>query len=185
MDNSAIFWDKNYDQDRVKRILSDEKDPKFIALAATLFSRFNEPNEVFRSYINKIAFCNNWRKIKKEMRKNKWSDARIVFWDEVYKVALQDVDKKALNISRKRETDIDPDIKEIGDKIRIARKKRGWTQAELAGRSKLSQQTISFVEKGYTNISVKTLKRITDTLGLRFVVDVPEQNNSSIQTYSV
>jgi len=184
MDNNAIFWDKNFNQDKVRRILNDEKGPKFIGVAATLLSRCNKPKEVFASYLNKAAFCNNWRRIKKQMRKNKWSDARIIFWDEVYKVTLQDIDKKTLKTSKKRDIVIDPEMKAIGDKIRGFRKKLGWIQAELAKRSKLSQQTISFVEKGYTNVSVKTLKRITDTLGLRFVIEFPESNTASNQTYS-
>lgn len=184
MENNAIFWDKNFNQDEVRKILKDEESPKFVEVAATLLSRFNKPKEVFASYLNKIAFCNNWRKIKKQMRKNKWSDARIIFWDEVYKVTLQDIDKKTLKAARKRDVDIDPEMKEIGEKIRYARNKHGWIQAELAKRSKLSQQTISFVEKGYTNVSVKTLKRITDTLGLRFIIEFPDKNATSIQTYS-
>lgn len=184
MDNNAVFWDKNFNQDEVKKILNDDEDPRFIEIAATLLSRSNEPTEVFTSYINKVVFCNNWRKIKKQMRKNKWNDARIIFWDEVYKVAIQDIDKKELKRSKKRDIDSDPEMKDIGDKVRNARKKLGWTQAELAKRSKLSQQTISFVEKGYTNFSVKTLKRITDIIGLRFVVAFPEQDTTSSQTYS-
>jgi HTH-type transcriptional regulator/antitoxin HipB len=183
MENNAAFWDKNYSQDEVKKILNDEGNPKFIEVAATLLSRFNKPGEVFESYLDKVMFCNNWRKIKKQMRKNKWSDARIIFWDEVYKVALQDIDKNELRRSKKRDIDTDPEMKGIGDVIRAARKKRGWIQAELAKRSKLSQQTISFVEKGYTNISVKTLKKIIDTLGLRFAIEYPQQSITS-QTYS-
>jgi len=184
MGNNAIFWDKNFNRNKVRQILGNEENPKFVEVAATLLSRFNSPKEVFASYLDKAAFCNNWRKIKKQMRKSKWSDARIIFWDEVYKVTLQGIDKKMLKISKKRDIDVDPEMKAIGDRIRNARKKLGWIQAELAKRSRLSQQTISFVEKGYTNVSVKTLKRITDTLGLRFIIEFPENYTASNQTYS-
>ena len=118
------------------------------------------------------------------MRKNKWSDARIIFWDEVYKVALLDIDKAELKIVNKREIDVDPDIKQIGDEIRKARKNKGWTQAKLADMANFSQQTISFVESGCTNISVKTLKRIADVVGLRIKIEYPGKSGYSGQTYS-
>ena len=96
MDNNAVFWDKHFTRDEVKKILNDGENPKFVGVAAILLSRLNKPGEVFASYLSKITFCNNWRKIKRQMRKNKWNDARIIFWDEVYKVTLQDIDKKIL-----------------------------------------------------------------------------------------
>lgn len=183
MDN-AIFWDKNFKQNEVKKILSDETNPKFVEIAALLLSRTNKPNIIFSKYLNKIAFCNNWRRIKIQMRKNKWNEARIIFWDEVYKVILQDVDKAMLKTSKRRYIHVDSQIKQIGDEIRKARKKKRWTQVELAKMSNLSQQTISFVEKGYTNISVRTLKKITDMVGLRIMIEHPEKSSSSMQTYS-
>jgi len=185
MDNSEVFWDKNFNQDQVKKILNDETNPKFVEIAALFLSRNNKPSIVFSKYLDKVLFCNNWRKIKKQMRKNKWSDSRIVFWDEVYKVTLQGIDKEVLRPSKKRDIDIDPEIKIIGDEIRKARKNKGWTQIELAKMAKLSQQTISFVEKGYTNISVKTLKRIADAVGLRIKIEHIEKSTSSSQTFSM
>jgi transcriptional regulator with XRE-family HTH domain len=61
-------------------------------------------------------------------------------------------------------------MKKLGDDIREARKSMGWNQTELAKKAKLSQQTISFAEKGYLNISVRTLKSVTDALGLRILI---------------
>lgn len=183
MDN-AIFWDKNFKQDEVKKILSDETNPKFVEIAALLLSRTNKPNIIFSKYLNKAEFCNNWRRIKRQMRKNKWNEARIIFWDEVYKVILQDIDKTVLKASKKRDIHVDSQIKQIGDEIRKARKNKGWTQTELARMSNLSQQTISFAEKGYTNISVRTLKKITDMVDLRITIEHPEKSTSSAQTYS-
>ena len=34
------------------------------------------------------------------MRKDSWNDTRIIFWDEVYDVLSQDVDKKQLKEKR-------------------------------------------------------------------------------------
>jgi len=184
MDNNAIFWDKNFKPDEVKTILRNEANPKFVEAAALLLSRTNEPKIIFSKYLDKVLFCNNWRRIKRQMRKNKWNEVRIIFWDEVYKVVLKDIDKTALKVSKKRYINVDPDIKQIGDEIRKARKSKGWTQVELAKMANFSQQTISFVEKGYTNISVKTLKRIADMVGLRITIERSEKSTSSNQTYS-
>jgi len=166
MGATEIFWDKKFGREEAKRVLKDESDPRFVEFAALLLSRTNQPKSVFKEYLNKAAFCNNWRRIKLRMRKDKWSDSRIMFWDEVYRVVRQTIDKGALKTALERNLDIDPDIKKLCGQIRETRKQKGLTQAELAKESSLSQQTISFVEQGYVNISLRTLKKITDTLGL-------------------
>jgi len=78
------------------RILKDDSDPRFTEYASLVLSRVGKPKEVFISYLDKMLFLKNWRRIKRKMRKDRWNDARIVFWDEAYSVLSQDVDKKLL-----------------------------------------------------------------------------------------
>lgn len=167
MENNPIFWDRKIGQKEARRILADEANPRFTEIAALLLSRTNQPKTVFAGYLDKVKFCRNWRRIKRQMRLNKWNDQRIIFWDEVYRVVLQDVDKNQLKSINKREVSVDTELKEIFDGIREIRRSRGLTQVDLAEKTGLSQQTISFVEQGYINISLKTLKKIADALGLR------------------
>lgn len=54
-----------------------------------------------------------------------------------------------------------------GQKIKLARKRRGWTQKELGRRGGLSQQAISHMERGDGSmLSVATWKRVSMVLGL-------------------
>jgi len=52
----------------------------------------------------------------------------------------------------------------LGKKIREIRKKRGMTQEELAWKSSVSLNFIGQIERGQKQPSMKTLKRISDTL---------------------
>lgn len=162
-----IFWDKKISKDKLKQVLKDEQNPRFLKLAALLLSRTNLPKKVFRDYLDKTLFCKNWQKIKLVMRKNKWKDERIIFWDEIYKVLRKKIN---IEVSHKKRESISSEIKVIGELIRRTRKSKGLTQIELSKESGLSQQLISYIENGYLNISFETLTKIMKVLGLEVIV---------------
>ncbi len=54
----------------------------------------------------------------------------------------------------------------IAVEIKDARKRMGLTQAVLAKRSGISRVALNSIEKGTTNMSVETLVRLLDVLGL-------------------
>ncbi|MBI5144312.1 MAG: helix-turn-helix transcriptional regulator [Candidatus Omnitrophica bacterium] len=166
METYDIFWDRKIDQKKIARILKNQSDPQFIETAALMLSRTNKPREVFERYLDKIIFCRNWHRIKRRMRLNKWADTKIIFWDEVYKVLSKKIGRPAVPHAQARALHIDPEMKVLADSAREARKEQGFTQAELGKKAKISQQTISFFEKGYINISLKNLKKIADALGM-------------------
>ncbi|KAB7730477.1 helix-turn-helix domain-containing protein [Rudanella paleaurantiibacter] len=55
-------------------------------------------------------------------------------------------------------------IEEVGQIIREARKKQGFTQKELGERLGLQQTTINRYEKGGQNFTIDTLQRIATAL---------------------
>lgn len=169
--DNAILWDKNINEKRFKEALADEKHPRFLEYASLLLSRENQPKEVFGNYLDKVSFCRNWRGIKRRMRQNRWNDARILFWDEVYDAVRKKLGNAISREDKKRFVETDPEIKELCLKLRQARKKAGMTQHELARKAGLSQQSVSFIEKGYVNISLKTLKKVSAALGFRLSLD--------------
>jgi transcriptional regulator with XRE-family HTH domain len=67
---------------------------------------------------------------------------------------------------------------DYSEKIRSEREKRGWTQAELAGKAKLSVRTVQRLEKG-TPPSSETLRLIAETLG----IDVSELTQNVRRTH--
>lgn len=54
----------------------------------------------------------------------------------------------------------------FGDIIREARKKRGWSQAELGNKSGLSRPTIARVEAD-NDVTTATIAKVAHALGLR------------------
>ena len=165
-----MFWDRKITKEEAKKVLRDESHPRFIEYAALFLSRTNEPKIVFNEYIDKKAFCRQWRKIKIKMRTNKWNDNKIMFWDEVCRVVSRHFDKDELRVAKEKRAPVNPEISQIGQKIRNARKAKGWTQEELSKKSGFSQQTISLVESGYINVSFLTLKKIVAVLGLKILI---------------
>ena len=170
-DNTTIFWDKKVDTEKAKNILRDELNPRFIEFASLLLSRTNKPKNVFSKYLNKELFINNWPKIKRRMRENRWNDRRIIFWDEIYRAVKKGDNIRRLREPKERPLDFDPEIKNICDQIKDYRRKSGLTQSGLAKKAGLSQQSISFVEQGYINLSIRTLKKIVDALNLKLVLE--------------
>ncbi len=55
----------------------------------------------------------------------------------------------------------------FGDVIREARKKQGWSQAELGEKSGLSRPTIARIE-GNNDVTTATIAKIAQALGLTF-----------------
>ena len=64
--------------------------------------------------------------------------------------------------------DIYQDIRDLVIKMR---KDNHITQKDLAKRCRLTQANISKLEKGSTKPTIDTLKKISDALGMRLVID--------------
>jgi len=168
-----LFWDRKISLDQVKDILKSPEHPQFVEYAALLLSRTNEIRKVFSEFLNKETFCINWRIIKARMRKNKWSDERIILWDGVYDVLSKDLDIKE---SRKETIHRHYETYRVGKIIKEARDKKDWSQKELAHRAHVSQQLISFMERGSLNFSFETLMKVASALDLQFSIKTKEPN---------
>jgi transcriptional regulator with XRE-family HTH domain len=55
-------------------------------------------------------------------------------------------------------------LKRFGDNVRTARKARGWTQEELAHRTKLAVPQVSRIERGVREIRLGTLVKLLKAL---------------------
>lgn len=54
----------------------------------------------------------------------------------------------------------------IGERIKVARKKKGWTQVKLAKESGIIETTIRKYELGIQNPKVDNLQKLADALGV-------------------
>ena len=147
------------------KILASPGHERFFEIAALLLSRTNNLKLVFSGYFEKKIFCRYWRQIKARMRKNKWADERIDFWDQVHKTLYGQMGKQIAR-EKKREAFRPSYLKQFADVLHRERKKRRMTQKELARKAGLSRQTISYVESGRHDFSIMTLKKISGVLNL-------------------
>ena len=105
------------------------------------------------------------------MRIDKWTSPNINFWDQVYNVFVEEKEIKEFQETRivqERKIFKKPELGNLSDIIKKTRKEQGWTQKELAEHVELSQQTISLMESGKFNFSVKSLMKILSALQLKF-----------------
>ncbi len=166
-----LFYDRKLSFEEIKDILRDGSHKKFISFAALLLGRTTDIKGVFSTYLDKITFCKNWRKIKRKMRKDKWTSPNINFWDEVYNVFIEEREireAKETRIVQERKILRKPELGNLSDIIKKTRKEQGWTQKDLAENVGLSQQTISLMESGKFNFSFKSLMKILSALKLKF-----------------
>ena len=162
-----IFWDRKTTKQEALNILKNAADPRFAEYASLVLSRVGKPKDVFGTYLSKISFLKNWRKIKRRMRKDSWNDKRIIFWDEVYDVLSQGIDRKQF---KEKRSAVSEEARNIGAIIKGARQKKQLSQKELAQASGMSQQLVSFLENGYFNVSLSTIKKVLDVLELEFSI---------------
>ena len=60
-------------------------------------------------------------------------------------------------------------LRRLGEYLRSVREKRGWSQEDLGYECGLHRTYIGAVERGEYNITMLSLRKITDTLGIALV----------------
>ncbi len=163
------LWDSRLGENKVRKILKDEDHPKFEIYAEKLFSRVSDPKIAF-SIIDKVTFCKKWSNIKKRMRKDRWLEDRVVFWQTIYERVHERLKERGIKIRAPQEVKIPLERIKLAQQIRDIRIKSGYTQKDIAKKLGVIQQYISKIECGRENVSVDTLKRIADVFDKRLVV---------------
>ena len=111
------LWNVKIDEAEAKRILRDSEHEKFLYYATILLSRSNEPKQVWK-FLPKDSFCRHWNQIKRQMRKDRWNDKRIMFWNQVYLFLVRDFRKKGIVFSlKKEEGKVNPEQRKMGLEI--------------------------------------------------------------------
>ena len=162
-------------EDKAKRILSNDKHPEFTRTASLLLSRNNEPSRVFGDYLSHELFYMNWNAIKKAMRRNKWDDQRIIFWQAVYEKLAREYKSRGVavrNVAAHKPAD--PVCARIGARLVEERKNKDLTQSALAKKIGISQQMLSRIETGRANLSMSTIQKIADKLGYKVEVELKQ-----------
>ena len=175
--NADWLWDRKISLKEIKRILKDDQHDRFVEISALLFSRKNTPREVFGDYIGMERFVKNWPRIKKQMRRNNWNDPRIIYWHAVYKRLTKSYKEKGIPVRAPGVPDNNDELcTRVGNRIKALREKNNLTQKALAERLGISQQIVSRVERGKTNISLLTLKKIANVFNRKVVIELEQQH---------
>ena len=162
------LWDTRLTDTRVKKILKDERNPRFYIYAEKLFSRISDPQLAF-SYIPKEVFYRNWPVIKQRIDKDAWSKGRVGLWQNIYdRISAQLKAKDAHLVA----AGISPERISVAQQIRGIRVQLGYTQREMAKRLGVIQQFVSKLETGRENLTVDTLKRIADVFEKKLIIQL-------------
>lgn len=167
---SNWLWDRKISEAGAKKIMKDTGSKEFVPLAALLLSRNNYPKDVFSRYLDPLIFCKHWAAIKRRMRRDKWSEPRIVFWQAIYENLSDKYRKKGIIFRLEM-----PQVKEplcyiTGKQISNIRREQGLSQKEMAKKMGISQQLISRIEKGRENVSVSTLANMARALNKKIKI---------------
>lgn len=163
------LWDSRLGETEARKILKDEKHPKFDIYAEKLFSRVSDPKIVF-NIVDKVTFCKKWPGIKKRMKRDRWLENRVVFWQTIYERVHERLKIMGIKLREPQEVEIPPERMKLAQEIRNIRMKLGYTQKDMARKLGVIQQYISKIESGHENVSVDTLKRIANAFGKDLVI---------------
>jgi y4mF family transcriptional regulator len=70
--------------------------------------------------------------------------------------------------------------KQVGNRVRTARESLGWTQADLARRAGVSQNTVGSIENGKHQAQPQKLRLVLDALGLSPMGDATWLNTEGV-----
>jgi len=164
------LWDRKTTDAKARKILRNPGSREFITYAALLLSRIGRPKEALKNYIDPLVLCKHWASIKREMRRDNWNDARIVYWQVVYEYLLEKYRREGIVFRKEALPAKNPLCKETGSKLSEIRREQGLSQKEMAKKMGISQQLISRIEKGRENISVSTLANMAHALNRKIKI---------------
>ena len=167
--NKNWLWDTSLNEKEVRKILTDENDPRFVTYAEKLLSRSNNAKEVF-SLIEKKSFCRKWYVVKKRLAKDKWTKNKVVYWQVIYDNVKDQLKNKGFKIRKELKRTIPAVRKDLAEQIRKIRISFGYTQKDVAKQLGVAQQYISKIESGKENISIGKLVGLASLYNKKIVV---------------
>ena len=133
------LWDRKISNSQARKILKHPEHKDFFLLAALYLARNNEPGKALKEYISPLILCKHWMAIKKRMRKDKWSQPRIVFWQAIYDKLMEKYRNKGISFRKAAPFPKNPLCERIGTEIRAIRHAQNISQKQFAKRLGVSQ----------------------------------------------
>lgn len=165
------LWDSRLSERAVKKILGDDRNPKFDIYAEKLLARIAEPGVVFR-LIDEVVFCKRWPELKRRMKRDRWLKERVVFWQTMYERIRERLRERGVKLREPGIVRVPLERRRLAQELRGARVKLGYTQRDVAERLGVIQQYVSRIESGRENVTVDTLRRIANVFGKSVVISL-------------
>ena len=157
---ARYFWSLNARaQKETGRALRDPQHRKFLAQTITLLSLCDNPREAFRA-IPKGIFIDHWPVIKRKWQRSGHAQSFLHWWDSIHQTLVSA--QGAIAFSGQSAY-----LKRIGEQVKFARLGKEWSQIDLSRRANVKQRLISEVESGKANITLGTLLKIANVLGIK------------------
>ncbi|MCK5242042.1 helix-turn-helix transcriptional regulator [bacterium] len=165
MNVKPYFWDLSEAAlAETEKILRNPAHPKFVRRMVTLLSRCDKSKEIF-GLINQKQFVEVWPIIRKEWNRIGQAMDFRDWWETVYEQVgkIRGADKPIKGVPP-------PEFQTLGKIIQGARRKKGWTQKDLAQQAKMRQPDISAIEKGKKNITQEVRMKLFRVLEVEDVI---------------
>lgn len=154
---AKYFWSLNEKAlKETPKILKDPDHPQYLSRVFILLSRCDRPKELF-SLMGRQQFIETWPQVRRYWLKSGQAKDFRVWWETIY--------EELVGRTKKKTGELPAEMGKIGETIKKERGKKGWSQADLAKRTGISQPEISRIEKG-KDITVLTLVRLCNVLGI-------------------
>lgn len=161
------YWDLGMPFEKIRKILTDERNPKFPRVAARLLARVDDPEQVF-SLIKPLAFCRRFYAIQQEVNKDEWTKEKGAFWRATYERYSREFQRSGVRLRQRQAREPDPFIDELAGKLRESREALNFSQGQVAEMLGCSQQFVSGIEQGREKITIDYLRRFASKTGCDF-----------------
>ncbi len=163
MNISKYFWDISEKAlKETAKILKNPKHQRFPVKMVIFLSRCDKPKELF-SLIPKHAFVEAWPAIRTQwIKQARQSDFRD-WWETIYEQLAEGHEWT----HRKSASAMPVFFRKFGALIKEMRIRKGLSQKQLAHRIGMKQPDISKIEEGRKNITMYTVMRFCNVLGIK------------------
>lgn len=165
------LWGIHKPESEIVRILKKPEHKYFFYYAEILFSRVNNVQYVL-DLIGELTFVKKWSAIKKRMRKDGRNQSKIYFWQTLYERSLKKFHVQGIKIRESKiKNKVEDERIKYAKYFNAARKSKSMSQMEVAEKMGVVQPYISKIETGRENVSLDSLKKISEILDVRINIE--------------
>ncbi|MBI4227485.1 MAG: helix-turn-helix transcriptional regulator [Candidatus Omnitrophica bacterium] len=175
------YWDLNLSLEAAKAILADDHHPRFVEVAARLLARSRDPKYAL-TFITPTAFCRRFYAIRREIRRDAWTQDQAAFWQATYQRYRRELQRSGVSLRPRPEpVALDAFSGGLLSQLRACRERARWSQSELARRLGRNQQFVSAVERGLKKPTIGYLRDVAKATGSELEIFIRPAGERAVQ----